>query len=259
MILFACIVLAALLPARVDSDQAMIRTAEGPVADMVFALIPGGSFTMGAPDSVEGGERDALPRQTVEIAPFQIMTTEVTQAMWESLMGDNPSHFTGDDSRPVEMVSWEDCQDFVEALNAAGDGYSYRLPSEAEWEYACRAGTTTRFYWGESGDWIARRFCWTGENSGRSTHPVAGRLPNAWGLYDMVGNVAEWCQDSYAESYDGLPLNGSVQYPGDSGFRVFRGSSWTGSLSSGASFARDDYASDVRLNYVGLRLVRTRA
>jgi formylglycine-generating enzyme required for sulfatase activity len=233
-------------------------TIDGPVDGMAFVLIPEGSFTIGSPESDPWAGPDEKPQRTVEVEAFQMMTTEVTQAMWEAVTGENPSHFTGDGSRPVEMVSWDDCQEFIDALNSMGDGYVYRLPAEAEWEYACRAGTTARFYWGEiDSRWIVGRYCWFGDNSEETTHPVGLKLPNPWGLYDMIGNVAEWCQDWSHDGYEGLPDDGSAWVAGGGEYRRIRGSWWTGTIPSLRSAFRGDYAPGHRLNYVGLRLVRT--
>jgi formylglycine-generating enzyme required for sulfatase activity len=177
---------------------------------MEFVAIPAGSFEMGAPAEEEGTEFDERPVHTVTFNySFEMMTTEVTQAMWEEVMGNNPSHFTGV-NLPVECVSWDECQDFADAMNDLDPDHVYRLPSESEWEYCCRAGTTTRFYWGddpeetEIGD-----YAWCNSNSDDTTHPVAQKVANAWGLYDMSGNVREWCEDFWHDSYTGAPSDGS--------------------------------------------------
>lgn len=250
--------LGALLLVSAANDPAPGTTYEGPLEGMVFALIPAGTFTIGSPEADPNAEPDERPPQEIMISEFQMMTTEVTQAMWLSVMGANPSHFSGNLSKPVEMVSWDDCRQFVDSLNALDDGYTYRLPSEAEWEYACRAGTTTRFYWGDiDGEWMAGRYCWLGGNAEQTTHPVGGKLPNAWGLCDMMGNVTEWCQDWYHEDYEGIPLDGSARDSGGGTYRVMRGACWTGTVPACRSAHRDDCARDHRLNYVGLRLARS--
>ena len=183
----------------------------GPLEGMEFVLIPGGSFMMGSPSSEEGRRADEEPKHRVNIQPFYMMTTEVTQAMWKEVMEDNPSRFKSD-SLPVEMVSWNDCQNFIKKLNQLDPGKNYRLPSEAEWEYACRAGTTTKYYSGNNESDLAR-VGWYGYNEGNSnnrTHPVGQKEANSWGLYDMHGNVYEWCEDRYHDSYKGAPTNGSA-------------------------------------------------
>ena len=148
---------------------------------------------------------------------------EVTQKQWKSIMGSNPSNFIEDD-RPVEQVSWDDCQSFIKALNASASGHTFSLPTEAQWEYACRAGTETPFSFGEEDAYELGRRAWYKQNSGEESHPVGQSLENNWGLHDMHGNVEEWCQD-WLGKYD----RGSVTNPAGPGAgrtRVKRGGSW---------------------------------
>ncbi|MBC8277088.1 MAG: SUMF1/EgtB/PvdO family nonheme iron enzyme, partial [FCB group bacterium] len=194
-------------------------TTTGPLSGMTFVKIPGGSFRMGSNES-----KDEKPVHSVSIKPFYMMTTEVTQKMWKELMGSNPSHFKGD-NLPVEKVSWNDCQKFIEKLNQRDPGKGYRLPTEAEWEYACRAGTTTKYYSGNSESDL-KRAGWYSGNSGKKTHIVGQKSPNSWGLYDMSGNVWEWCTDWYHNSYSGAPTDGSAWISPSSTYRVLRGGSW---------------------------------
>jgi formylglycine-generating enzyme required for sulfatase activity len=148
---------------------------------------------------------------------------EVTQAQWQSVMGNNPSSFKDCGGNcPVETVSWNDAQDFINKLNERNDGFKYRLPTEAEWEYACRAGTTGRNSAAEL-DNIA----WYADNSIGKPHIVGGKQPNAFGLYDMLGNVDEWCKDWYHDNYNGAPSDGSAWLDGgEQRDRVLRGASW---------------------------------
>ncbi|MBW2406661.1 MAG: formylglycine-generating enzyme family protein [Deltaproteobacteria bacterium] len=177
---------------------------------MKFVLIPAGSLTMGSrlsPGEVTrryGGKaewyKDEQPPHPVEITrPFYLQTTEVSQAQWKRIMGNNPSRFEdcGDDC-PVEKVSWNDAQKFIEELNQMEDINKYRLPTEAEWEYACRAKTETAYSFGDEVDKLGE-YAWYGDNSGGKTKPVGKKKPNAWGLYDMHGNVWEWVQDRYGD------------------------------------------------------------
>ena len=189
---------------------------------MEFKLIPAGTFIMGD----ASGEDDETPHEVTLTKPFKMGVHEVTQAQYEQVMGVNPSEYKGANN-PVEMVSWEDAVEFCRRLSelpaekAAGN--VYRLPTEAEWEYACRAGTTTKFSFGDDESDFGE-YGWYRENSGRTTHPVGSKLPNAWGLYDMHGNVWEWCQDWYGD----YP-SGSVTDPSgatSSSRRVGRGGSW---------------------------------
>ena len=157
--------------------------------DMAFRLVPAGSFMMGSTQ----GDADETPVHKVTITkPFYMGVHEVTQAQWAKVMGTNPSHFLGPD-RPVERVSWEDAQAFCRKLSEM-DGVTYRLPTEAEWEYACRAGTDTEWYWGDRWD---DTLSWIGPPTGGETKSVGTKPANPWGLYDMIGNVWEWCEDSY--------------------------------------------------------------
>src|SRR5262249_25718461 len=158
----------------------MLRNTIG----MEFVLIPAGTFQMGNND----GYDDDKPVHTVRISrPFYLGKYEVTQAQWEAMMGNNPSHFKGDANSPVEQVHWDDVQKFIRRLNAKEGGARYRLPTEAEWEYAARAGTTTSWSFGDDASQLGR-YAWCGGNAGWQTHPVGQLQPNAWGLYDMYGN-----------------------------------------------------------------------
>jgi formylglycine-generating enzyme required for sulfatase activity len=162
---------------------------------MQFALIPRGQFKMGSKDS----NANALPVHTVHISkPFYLGVHEVTQGQWKAVMKENPSWFNDDANRPVESVSWEEIQQFIGKLNAMKDGTTYRLPTEAEWEYAARAGSTTAYSFGDDSSQLGK-YAWFGGNAGDKTHPVGQLQPNAWGLYDMHGNVWERVQDWYGK------------------------------------------------------------
>ncbi len=183
---------------------------------MWLAEIPAGSFDMGS--SVGPGE---APVHRVSVRSFWMGVTEVTQAQWQVVMGTNPSHFReAGPNAPVEMVTWDDAQAFAEKLSAREPGWRYRLPSEAEWEYACLARTAKDPYGpGEAVAWIK-------ENSGGTTHPVGLKQPNAFGLHDMFGNVPEWTQDTWHADYTGAPTDGSAWEGGDSGYHTLRGGGW---------------------------------
>lgn len=218
-----------------------------------FAVIPPGSFTMGASSSEVGSTPHERPVHSVTIGySFQISTTEVTQNQWMDVMPDNPSHFPGVD-RPVENVSWTDCQAFLDSLNMLDQDWIYRLPSEAEWEYVCRSESRTRFYWGidMNGD-----YCWYYGNSDGESHPVGQKLPNFWGLLDMTGNVLEWCEDNWHETYDGAPVDGSAWISGSGAERVIRGGCWNyGEVLCRSAFRysfQENWAND----YLGFRIVR---
>ncbi|MDG1892044.1 MAG: formylglycine-generating enzyme family protein [Verrucomicrobiota bacterium] len=202
-----------------------------PELDLKMMPIPAGTFVMGSPDDEQDRQEDEGPQTTVTISnPFWLGKTEVTQVQWQTVMGNNPGHFKGDD-RPVERVSWNDTVAFCEKLNemkrdTLPAGYHYTLPTEAQWEYACRAGTTTRFYYGDDPGYNQLgMYAWYVANSFEMTHPVGEKLPNDWGLHDMHGNVWEWCLDWFSDSYPGGNLS-DPQGPPSGWNRVFRGGGW---------------------------------
>jgi formylglycine-generating enzyme required for sulfatase activity len=180
--------------------------------------IPGGTFEMGSTD----GDKDEIPVHTVTLSAFEMSATEITQGQYKAVMGKNPSHFTGDDNLPVESVSWNDAVSFCRALSQK-TGSEFRLPTEAEWEYACRAGTTTKYSLGDNASDLARAG-WYFSNSSLKTHPVGQKTPNAWGLYDMHGNVWEWCSDWYGNYPSGSVTNPMGAQTGP--YRVIRGGGW---------------------------------
>jgi formylglycine-generating enzyme required for sulfatase activity len=192
--------------------------------DMSFVLIPKGGFTIGSPTG-EPGRSDNERQHPVTISkPFYLQTTEVTQEQWERVMGGNPSSFKdcGDDC-PVETVSWGAAQEFIEKLNKTESGAKYRLPTEAEWEYACRAGSKGGFCFGDEETKLGE-YAWYKGNSGGKTHPVRKKKPNTWGLYDIHGNVWEWCQDWYGYYPTRHLVDPTGPESGES--NVLRGGSW---------------------------------
>lgn len=223
---------------------------------MEFVLIPAGEFEMGSPSDEEdrGDEEGPVHEVTIEQV-YYLGTYEVTQEQWVEVMGDNPSDSNKGDNYPVEDVSWNDVQEFVEKLNEMEGTDKYRLPSEAEWEYACQAGTTTRYSFGDDESDLSE-YGWYEGNSGRETHPVGQKLPNPWGLYDMHGNVYEWVQDRYHNDYEGAPTDGSAWESGSSSARVSRGGSWLGNARYCRSTNRDLDDPGNRLDYLGFRLLR---
>jgi formylglycine-generating enzyme required for sulfatase activity len=196
---------------------------------MKLVLIPAGEFLMGSPDSDSDAQSNEKPQHRVQISrPFYLGVYEVTQAEYEKVMGTNPSQFKECGPRgPVEIVSWDDAQVFCQKLSALADeqaaGWRYRLPTEAEWEYACRAGSTSRFSCGDDYSWLDN-YAWSITNSGSKTHPVGEKKPNAWGLYDMHGNVWEWCLDWRSDYTPGEQKDPCGPLSGP--FKVLRGGSW---------------------------------
>jgi len=229
---------------------------------MEFVLIPSGTFMMGSPTSEFERSSDEIQHEVTLTKSFYLQTTEVTQGQWFAIMGSNPSYHNdcGDDC-PVETVSWNDCQLFINELNQREGTTKYRLPTEAEWEFACRAGTTTPFntgnclstneanYWGD--------IPYTGCPSGAypfKTVPVKSFSPNAWGLYDMHGNVLEWCSDWYGDYPSSAVAD--PEGPSSDTFRVLRGGCWYYKAGLCRSAHRTGGMPDDRGNVSGFRIVR---
>ncbi|WP_082914930.1 SUMF1/EgtB/PvdO family nonheme iron enzyme [Paramagnetospirillum marisnigri] len=220
-----------------------------------MVIIPPGSFLMGSPSGEKDSHVDERPQHRVTIAaPFALGKTEVTQAEWEAVMGNNPSKFRGA-NRPVENVSWDDVQVFIRKLNEM-TGKRYRLPSEAEWEYAARAGTTTPWSCGGSETCLSSVAVYDA-NSGNQTKPVQSKSDNAFGLYDMHGNVYEWVQDCWHSNYSGAPSDGSAWLETNSCDRVFRGGSWGDNPRNLRSAFRYHFTPGNRNGSLGFRLART--
>jgi len=238
--------------------------AEGPSAGesrifdgIEFVWIPAGTFTMGSPVDEVGRNSDETQHQVKISHGFWLGKYEVTQAQWTAVMGSNPSLFEGAD-KPVDSVSWEDARYFITALNVgkATIGGPYRLPSESEWEYAYRARTTTRFYWGEDpADSDIVDYAWYNFTSSGHPHDAGGKLPNAWGLCDIAGNVHEWCQDSY-DTYPAGPVT-DPQGPNVGDFRMLRGGSWSNGATLARAACRRSESQDTAGQTYGFRLART--
>ncbi|HAX77843.1 MAG TPA: serine/threonine protein kinase [Cyanobacteria bacterium UBA11372] len=228
-------------------------------AILEMVSIPGGTFLMGSP--VGEGDNDEKPQHSVTVAPFYIGKYPVTQKQWQAVMDSNPSHYQGE-NRPVENVSWHDAVEFCSQLSQK-TGNFYRLPSEAEWEYACRAGTNTPFHFGETitadlANYDARKTYASAPKGTyrQETTPVGSFLPNAFGLYDMHGNVWEWCADPWHDNYNGAPSDASVwEYGGNNQCRVQRGGSWGRSAVDCRSAFRRWDSPGFRFRYFGFRLV----
>ena len=231
------------------------------MSDMEFVLIQPGTPLMGSPESEEGRYHDETRHQVTLTNPFYMQATPVTQAQWQAVMGDNPSFFKGE-NHPVENVSWHDAQAFIRKLNARGEG-QYRLPTEAEWEYACRAGTETPFGIGNGVDLDSTQANFDGNypyGKGKKalyreqTTPVKTFEPNAWGLYDMHGNVCEWVQDWFGEYPEGEETD--PQGPATGADRVLRGGGWCNLARFARSAYRGRFSPDVRGINLGFRLVK---
>jgi formylglycine-generating enzyme required for sulfatase activity len=212
--------------------------------------IPAGRFMMGDVN----GRNDETPHEVTLEQPFYLGVTEVTKAQWKAVMGNVPSKWT-DDNRPVERVSWEDVVSFCEKLSSLpaerAAGRVYRLPTEAEWEYACRAGTTTSYSFGDD-ESLLGDFAWFKDNASDQSHAVGQKRPNAWGLYDMHGNVWEWCSDGYGDYPRGSVTN--PRGPASGSGRVSRGGSWGNSARYCRSAIRDRDGPSLRRSGLGFRL-----
>jgi len=239
---------------RQDPDPAVVTDAEArarmtatklpwKVRDLmtgiVMLLCPPGEFTMGSPASEAGREANEAQHSVTITKAFYLSETEVTQESWQKVVGENPSKFQLANN-PVEQVSWTDCQSFCLSSGL-------RLASESEWEYACRAGTTGAY----AGDLAS--MAWFGYNSGGSTQLVKQRKPNAWGLYDMHGNVWEWCEDGYAQSASSTQQAST----GNDGARVLRGGGWCCDASDCRSAYRYFFAPGSTFTHFGFRIART--
>ncbi|WP_072927861.1 SUMF1/EgtB/PvdO family nonheme iron enzyme [Microcystis aeruginosa] len=230
------------------------------VVTLEMVSLPAGEFLMGSADSDPNAESYEKRQHQVKVNSFAIGKYPVTQAQYQAVMGTNPSHFKNNSwlknnqQNPVENVSWNDAKAFCQKLSQI-TGKTYRLPTEAEWEYACRAGTTTRYYFGDDANQLGD-YAWYDGNSQDKTHPVGQKKPNAWGLYDMSGNVFEWCEDNWHDSYENAPRDGSAWLIRDNHFQILRGGSWCSHpvLCRSASRSlvnRRDYP----LNFLGFRVV----
>ncbi|MBW1711619.1 MAG: SUMF1/EgtB/PvdO family nonheme iron enzyme [Deltaproteobacteria bacterium] len=250
----------AALKANIEAKR---RLGVGPGSDkefvnsigLKFLLVPAGKFWMGSELKLNAPDNET-PRHQVEITkPFWLSVFEVNQAQWTAIMGHNPSHFQDKDGlRPVENVTWQDVQKFIDRLNDKEFSHKYRLPTEAEWEYACRAGTQTSYSFGDDPTLLVQ-YGWYIGASGFRTHPVGQKKPNPWGFYDMHGNVWELCGDWYDKNYyDRSPVQ-DPQGPDQGQAKVMRGGSWL----NGPGAERCPVRAPSKRNFsVGFRLAATK-
>jgi formylglycine-generating enzyme required for sulfatase activity len=267
LLMLSCAVLCAmmLVSRAVVASETTYKNSIG----MEFGLIPAGSFLMGSDDRDRAAPANEKPQHPVTISkPFYLGKFEVTQAQWEAVMGSSP--YTLERSNPYyglpgmaarlrhpnnpATVSWNDAQEFIRRLNEKEGHNRYRLPTEAEWEYAARAGTTTAYSFGNDAAQL-ERYAWYGEGFALgSTHPIGQKEPNPWGLYDVHGNVWEWVQDWYDERYYASSPSQDPQGPQSGSQRVVRGGSWHQTATSWRSAFRRSYDPDYRGISIGFRL-----
>lgn len=238
---------------RLSAEAARQRILVQVNAQMV--RIEGGTFTMGCPGGFFSAcDADEKPAHPVTVRSFELSKYEVTQEVWAAVMEENPSYFPHCPQCPVESVNWDDVRAFLRKLNAGGG--RYRLPSEAEWEYAARGGPQSRAYRYAGSD-TPQAVAWYAENSGDKPHPVGQKQANELGLHDLSGNVWEWVQDCWNESYAGAPRDGRGWERGECGKRVLRGGSWNVMPRYLRSTLRDGNTADTRVSNYGFRLARS--
>ncbi|WP_340818247.1 formylglycine-generating enzyme family protein [Methanolobus sp. WCC4] len=230
-----------------------VRTLKNSIG-MEFVLIPAGRSQISHIGPGELGFR--IPdHQNIIMKSFYLGKYPVTQEQWEAVMGDHPSCFDGD-GRPVECISWNEVQNFIKELNSMEETDKYSLPAENEWEYACKAGTGTRYSFGDS-EAELDKYSWYYGNSEHMTHPVGQKEPNPWGLYDMHGNVWEWCKDKHHWSYEEALEEGTAWELAGNKAIVLRGGSWVNDPEKCYSISRSNFNSDYGTYSVGFRLLRS--
>ncbi len=237
-------------PSRATTSQNRTFTVNGVKFTMVY--VEGGSFVMGA-TSEQGSDAysNEKPAHRVTVSSYYMGQTEVTQALWQAVMGTNPSKYKGT-TNPVDYVSWNDCQTFISKLNSL-TGKTFRLPTEAEWEFAARGGKKSKAYKYSGGN-NPGNVAWYDDNSGDKTHPVATKQANELGIYDMSGNVWEWCQDWYSDYSSSAQTDPIGPNSGSAG-RVNRGGGWSNYARSCRVSDRSGNTPGIRLYGLGLRLV----
>ena len=231
--------------------QSSGNTWTDPVTGMVFKWVAGGCYDMGCGAWTDSCDDDELPVHEVCVDGFWIGKYEVTQGQWQQIMGSNPSYFERGDNYPVEQVSWDDCKNFINTLNAQS-GSTFRLPTEAEWEYAARSGGQEEKYAG--GDDLDS-LGWYGDNSGDKTHEAGTKAPNGLGIYDMSGNVWEWCSDWYAYDYYANSPVDNPQGPSSGSYRVGRGGSCLDRALRCRAAGRNYFTPAIGHRNLGFRLV----
>jgi len=237
-------------PDQPQEPQDITFVLNGIEINMVY--VEGGTFTMGASGADLEASDDEFPAHVVTLSSYYICTTEVTQQLWRAVMGTNPSENSSNVLCPVEYVNWNMCQEFITKLNTM-TGQNFRLPTEAEWEFAARGGNKSEGYL-YSGSNVIADVAWYKSNSNDKTHPVASKAPNELGLYDMSGNVSEWCSDWYASYYDidssVDPTGGPQSWMG----KVYRGGSMVGVASACRVTKREKQSVSNKYRMLGLRL-----
>ncbi|RIZ68931.1 MAG: formylglycine-generating enzyme family protein [Methylococcales bacterium] len=222
---------------------------------ILFVKINAGCFLMGKDTDLKESSPVEQPQHKVCIShPYYLSETEITQNQWESIMGSNPSK-SKSLYKPVERVSWNDAQEFIQRLNAKEGGRSFRLPSEAEWEYAARAGSKDLYSFGSKSKDLSDYGWYGDEGYGGASHQVALKKPNSWGLYDMHGNVWEWVQDWYGSDYYAMSPENDPRGPDSGQYKSYRGGSWVGKAVNLRSSLRYSGLPSMRTSDIGIRLL----
>ncbi len=237
---------------RPSGNAGEVKTFTVKGVSFTMIRVPAGEFMMGSPSSESGRDDDETQHRVRISKDYWIGETEVTQGLWKAVMGSNPSRFysCGDDC-PVEQVSWNDCQEFIRKLNGMVSGGSFRLPTEAEWEYAARSGGKDELY---SGGNDLDALGWYKNNSGSRTHPAKQKRANDLGIYDISGNVWEWCEDWYGDYPSGSVTD--AKGPSSGSNRVLRGGGWYDPAWRCRSASRNGFGPDLRISSDGFRLAR---
>jgi formylglycine-generating enzyme required for sulfatase activity len=249
-VLFIVLLLVTKVAGNVCVAESKTFIVNGVLFEMVF--VEGGTFTRGCDSNSRGCINDEIPIHQVTLPDFYIGKFEVTQLLWRTVMGHNPSRLRGD-HLPVESVSWNDCREFIRRLNEM-TGVQFSLPTEAQWEFAARGGNKSRGYRYSGSDNIDE-VAWYKENSGGRVRRVGDKAPNELGIHDMTGNVFEWCSDWYNANYFRFSAEESPIGPVLGSYRVFRGGSWRNSASFTLPTRRNYNRPDKRFNDLGLRLI----
>ena len=249
-----------LISEYMEANQCVDQQKSSQLKDLLFNVngvhfkmvhVEGGTFMMGATEQDDEAWGDEKPQHKVMLDDYYIGETQVTQALWQAVMGNNPSNWKGD-NLPVETISWNDCQEFIKKLNQL-TGRTFALPTEAQWEFAARGGNQSIGY-KYAGSNNLGEVAWFRDNSNRETHPIAQKKANELGLYDMSGNVWEWCNDWYDYTYYELSPERNPQGPISSVNRVLRGGCWDGVARRCRVSIREFCASDYRNDGSGMRL-----
>lgn len=266
-ILFAAVLVSVAVASCKDEDEPLkpyeIQYADGAIhftvrgASFTMIRVEGGTFEMGATSEqgLDDPDNNEYPVHTVTLSSYYICQTEVTQALWQAVMNDNPSLIHGNKMLPVDCVKWDMCQNFIAALNEILEGqFAFRMPSEAEWEFAARGGNDSQGY-KYAGSNVVDEVAWYDANSDAKTHPVASKKPNELGLYDMSGNLWEWCSDWQGHYQPEAQTNPAG--PDEGTHHVMRGGSWTYDATFCRVSRRNYLSSVIRASNCGLRLAMT--